>query len=125
MALLVGGWRSSPRCEVAVDRTLDTEARATADQVAAMVAEDRLPSPIPVSGAQLIQVVDGQGRVVSASLLADRLTPLLRPDELQRALDRCGRRGARSTRGLTGPLRVVAEPGGRPRGQRHRGQSGG
>ena len=30
-----------------VNRTLDNEALASADEVAAMVNEDRLPSPIP------------------------------------------------------------------------------
>ena len=34
----------------------------------------------------MIQVVDAQQRVVAGSATADRLTPLLRPDELQRAL---------------------------------------
>ena len=34
----------------------------------------------------MIQVVDAEQRVVAGSATADRLTPLLRPDELQRAL---------------------------------------
>ena len=114
IALLVGGLALFAALRVAVDRTLDTEARATAEQVAVMVAEDRLPSPIPVSGAQLIQVVDGEGRVIGGSLLADRLTPLLRPAS---SAVRCPGAavevsGARA--GLDGPLRVVAAPGGRP-----------
>ena len=51
-----------------------------------MVNEDRLPNPVPVSGAQVVQVVDAQQRVVGGSVTADRLTPLLRPDELAAAL---------------------------------------
>ena len=124
IALLVGGLALFAALRVAVDRTLDTEARATAEQVAAMVAEDRLPSPIPVSGAQLIQVVDGEGRVIGGSLLADRLTPLLRPDELSRALAGSAVEVSGARAGLDGPLRVVAAAGRAPRRQRHRGQSG-
>lgn len=114
IALVVGGLALFAALRVAVDRTLDTEARATAEQVAAMVAEDRLPAPIPVSGAQLIQVVDGEGRVIGGSLLADRLTPLLRPDELSRALAGSAVEVSGARAGLDGPLRVVAAPGGRP-----------
>lgn len=114
VALLVGGLALFAALRVAVDRTLDNEARATAEQVSVMVAEDRLPSPIPVSGAQLIQVVDREGRVLGGSLLADRLTPLLRPDELSRALAGATVEVPGARAGLTGPLRAVAESGGRP-----------
>ena len=56
-----------------------------------MVNENRLPNPVPVSGAQVIQVVDAQQRVVGGSITADRLTPLLRPDELDRGSGRARR----------------------------------
>jgi len=96
----------------AVNRTLDNESSAAARDVAAMVDQQRLPNPVPVSGAQVIQVVDSQGRVVSGSATADKLTPLLRPAELQRAL--AGGTvivpGARA--GVAGPLRVRAIPAG-------------
>ncbi len=92
----------------AVNRTLDNESSAAARDVAAMVDQQRLPNPVPVSGAQVIQVVDSQNRVVSGSATADKLTPLLRPAELQRAL--AGGTvivpGARA--GVAGPLRVRA-----------------
>lgn len=114
ISLLVGGFALFTALRVTVDRTLDTAARATAVQVATMVAENRLPSPIPVSGAQVIQVVDEQGRVIGGSLLADRLTPLLRGDERQQALAGATIEVPGSRAGLDGPLRVVAEPGGRP-----------
>jgi signal transduction histidine kinase len=114
IALVVGGLALFAALRVAVDRTLDTEARATAEQVAAMVAEDRLPAPIPVSGAQLIQVIDREGRVIGGSLLADRLTPLLRADELPCALGGSAVEVSGARAGLDGPLRVVAAPGGRP-----------
>ena len=69
-----------------VDRTLDNEALASAHEVAAMVDEGRLPSSLPATGTQLIQVVDDQGRVRAGSANADRLVPLLTPEELTRAL---------------------------------------
>lgn len=92
----------------AVDRTLDTEALASAHEVAAMVDADRLPAPLPVSGAQLIQVVDARNRVVAGSVNADRLVPLLGVDELSRALAGEPVLVPGSRVGLMGPLRVRA-----------------
>lgn len=92
----------------AVDRTLDDEALTSAREVAALVVADRVPSPLPVSGAQLIQVVDDQGRVVAGSVNADRLVPLLRPAELVRALDGQPVLVDGSRSGVSGPLRVRA-----------------
>jgi signal transduction histidine kinase len=112
ISLLIGGLALFTALRVTVDRTLDTAARATAEQVAVMVAEDRLPSPIPVSGAQVIQVIDAQGRVIGGSLLADRLTPLLRAGELQEALAGSAIEVPGARAGLDGPLRAIAEPGG-------------
>jgi signal transduction histidine kinase len=96
----------------ALERSVDRDALATANDVAALVDAGALPQPVPVAGGQLVQVVDAQQRVRSASIGADRLVPLLRPDELAAARE--GRRryisGARA--GLSGPLRVVAVPAG-------------
>jgi signal transduction histidine kinase len=107
-ALIMGGLAFFGALTYTVDRTLDNETLATAQEVAAMVNENRLPGPIPVSGAQVVQVVDAQQRVIGGSLTADRLTPLLRPNELARALG--GKAvvvdGVRL--GVTGPLRVRA-----------------
>ena len=91
----------------AVSSTIDQQARSSADQVAAMVNAGRLPDPVPISGAELIQIVDGQGRVVGGSVTADRLTPLLRPAELQAAAGGqvVSVPGARA--GLSGPLQVA------------------
>ncbi len=108
LALLVGGLAFYGALTFAVNRALDNGAQASADEVAAMVDQDRLPSPVPVSGAQVIQVVDAQQRVLGGSATADRLTPLLRPAELGQAL--AGEPvlvpGARI--GIFGPLRVRA-----------------
>ena len=100
---------------LALQHAVDNEELATARDVAALVDAGALPQPVPVAGGQVVQVVDAQGRVRSASIGADRLVPLLRPDELTRA--RQGRRyfvpGAERL-GQDGPVRVVAVPAGPP-----------
>ena len=89
-------------------RTLDASAGATADDVVQLVEEGRLPEPIPVTGSQIVQVVDAEDRVLSASTNADRLTSLLGPGEVARALDSpVTVPGSRI--GLSSPLRVTAE----------------
>ncbi|WP_405094179.1 sensor histidine kinase [Micromonospora sp. NBC_01392] len=107
-ALLLGalGWT--------LQRSADAEALRTADAVALLTAEDALPDPLPVAGGQLrVQVVDAQSRIRAASIDADRLVPMLGPDEL-----RPGQRqrlvvdGQRV--GLSGPVRVVTVPAGTP-----------
>jgi len=115
VALFTGGFAFYEALTYAIDRTLDNEARASADEVAALVNDDRLPSPVPVSGAQVVQIVDAQQRVVGGSVTADRLTPLLRPDELSRALSGQAVVVDGSRIGLSEPLRtraVGAGPGG-------------
>ena len=116
LALLVGGFAFYGALTFAVDRTLDAGALAAADEVAALVRAGRLPSPVPVSGAQVVQVVDAQQRVVAGSATADRLTPLLRPAELARALagEAVQVPGARAA--LSVPLRVRAVPAEGPDG---------
>ena len=108
LALLVAGSAFYAALTFAIDRTLDNEALASAHGVAALVDAGQLPNPVPVSGAQVVQVVDAEHRVVGGSVTADRLTPLLRRDELARALGGTavvvpGNRAALST-----PLRVRA-----------------
>jgi signal transduction histidine kinase len=97
-----------------LQRSVDSDAQRTALDVAVMVDAGALPQPVPVAGAELVQVVDAQGRVRSASSGADRLVPMLRPDELRRA--RSGQRLMIDGEplGLTGPVRVLAVPAGPP-----------
>jgi signal transduction histidine kinase len=85
-ALIMGGLAFFGALAFSVNRTLDNEALSSAEEVAVMVNENKLPSPIPVSGAQVVQVVDAEQRVIGGSVTADRLTPLLRPAELATAL---------------------------------------
>ena len=108
VALILGGLAFFAALTYSVNRTLDSEALTSGQEVAAMANEGRLPSPIPVSGAQVVQVVDGQQRVIGGSATADRLTPLLRPSELARSLggEAVVLEGARV--GTAGPLRVLA-----------------
>ena len=112
VALLVGGLLLYLTMTAALTRSVDADARATAHGVATFVDEGRLPDPIPVPGSQIIQVLDGSGRVVAGSATADRLTPLVTKEELQRLVDG----GARSVPGnraaRSGDLRVVAETAG-------------
>ncbi|GAA2094467.1 HAMP domain-containing sensor histidine kinase [Microlunatus panaciterrae] len=108
VALLLGGVVLYGTLAVAVLRTLDAGARATAAEIVTLAGQDRLPDPLPVSGAQLVQVVDDQQRVIASSANADRLTPLLRPAELTRALGGAALTVDGARAGLTGPLRVVA-----------------
>jgi signal transduction histidine kinase len=107
-ALIMGGLAFFGVLTYSVNRTLDNEALASADEIAAMVNENKLPSPIPVSGAQVVQVVDSQQRVIGGSVTADRLTPLLRSTELTTALggEAVVLDGARL--GMSEPLRVRA-----------------
>jgi signal transduction histidine kinase len=107
-ALIMGGLAFYGALTYSLDRTLDNESLTTAQEVAAMINENRLPSPIPVSGAQVVQVVDAQQRVLGGSATADRLTPLLRPNELATALsgEAVVVDGVRI--GIRGPLRVRA-----------------
>ena len=86
VALILGGLAFYAALTASINRTLDNEALASAKDVAVLVNENRLPSTLPVSGSQVIQVVDSQQRVVAGSATADRLTPLLSPEELERAL---------------------------------------
>ncbi len=62
--------------------TLADDARRAADEVATLAAQRRLPDPVPVSGALVVQVLDADLRVITGSALADRLTPLVTRDDV-------------------------------------------
>jgi len=91
-------------------RDLDVSARQGAVEVAALLDEGRLPSPVPVApGTLTIQVLDATGRIVNISPGADRLVPML-PLAQARAAARTGqaRTLAGPPLGLPSMLRVVA-----------------
>ena len=85
-ALAVGGVLLYVVLTQSLARSVANTARASAEQVAILVDAGRVPDPVPVSAAQVVQVLDASGRVVSGSLTADRLTPLVTDDERARAL---------------------------------------
>ena len=89
-------------------RTLASEASAAAREVAGLVDQNRLSDPVPVSGALVVQVLDGSSRVVAGSPVADRLTPLVTVDEAGRALAGEAMTVPGSRAGLTGRLQVAA-----------------
>ena len=66
-------------------RRVDQAADATSAEVVDLIRAGRLPQTIPVAGVEAVQVLDDQGRVVSASVNADRLTSILRPAEVAAA----------------------------------------
>jgi len=106
--LAIGGAALVLALSLSLRHALDTSALQTAHDVSALVNTGRLPDPVPVAGAQLVQVVDASGRVRSGSPGVDRLVPLLQPGELARlgAGQRLTVDGARA--GMDGPLRVLA-----------------
>jgi len=107
-ALVIGGVLLYVILTGSLSRSVEAAARASAEQVALLVDAGRVPDPVPVSGAQVLQVLDARGRVVSGSVTADRLTPLVTADERRRALagDAVLVPGSRS--GLSGRLQVAA-----------------
>jgi signal transduction histidine kinase len=88
--------------------TVDGGAAQVGREVADLYLADKLPVPIPATGATAVYVqVIGDGQVVAASATADRLVPLLRPDEIARvrAGERLNLPGDRA--GIDSPIRVV------------------
>ena len=91
---------------------LDVSARQGAVEVAALIDQDRLPSPVPVPPDTLtVQVLDAQGRITDVSPGADRLVPML-PLAQAQAAARTGQASmvAGPPLGLPSLLRVVAVP---------------
>lgn len=106
-ALLLGGGALYAATGAALDRAVRAEARSSAQDVAVLVNDGRLPDPVPVSGAQLVQVLDGQNRVLSGSVAADRLTPVVTTAERSRVLRGEPVRVPGSRAGVAGPLEVA------------------
>src|SRR5689334_7589363 len=91
---------------------LDVSARQGAVEVATLLDQGRLPSPVPVPPDTVtVQVLDASGRIVNVSPGADRLVPMLPPGQA-RAAARSGqaRMLAGAPLGMPSLLRVVAVP---------------
>ena len=108
VALLVGGLLLYAVMTAALNRAVEREARATAQEVATLVDAGRLPELVPVSGAQVVQVLDDQYRVVAGSASADRLTPLVSADELDQLAGDGSITVPGGRTGLSGDLQVAA-----------------
>ena len=108
VALLLGGLLLYAAMVTTLDRSVQSEARASAKEVATLVDAGRLPDPLPVSGAQVVQVIDSQHRVVGGSATADRLTPLVSPAELKRLTAGGSITVPGHRTGLSGALEVAA-----------------
>ncbi|HXP53644.1 MAG TPA: HAMP domain-containing sensor histidine kinase [Streptosporangiaceae bacterium] len=96
-----------------LNHAMDSSARQTGQEVAALVDANRLPNPVPVAaGIAVVQVVNAQGRIVAASAGADRLVPLLpRTQAATLGHSRAGALLDGRPYGLPETLRVVAVPG--------------
>ena len=95
-------------------RAINVESQETARAVAALVTQDALAEPIPASPGVQVQVVDAGGRVLAVSATADRLVPILYPDEMRDLPDGQVTVIPGDRIGLRGPVRVVAMEAGRP-----------
>lgn len=82
-ALVLGGLLLYAVLAAGLQRTVTSEARSSAEEVAALIEQQRLPDPVPVSGAQVVQVLDADNRVLGGSATADRLTALVTVAEHQ------------------------------------------
>jgi signal transduction histidine kinase len=95
-------------------RAVNTEALDTAEGVATLVNQNQLSQPIPVNPGVQVQVIDAQNRVAAVSATADRLVPILYPQELRGLADRSGMVIPGARIGLDGPVRVVMVTAGPP-----------
>ena len=109
-ALAIGSVALYAVLTVTVNRTIDRSAWATAEGVVELARQGSLADPLPVSGIQVVQVVDAANRVVNASANADRLVPMLRGAELGRAAEERYLTVPGSRAAVAGPLRVCALP---------------
>lgn len=112
VALVLGAVALVVGLQVAVERQVQDRAGASADDVAALVDQGRLADPLPVTGAQIVQVIGGDGTVVAGSANADRLVPLLSEQERADALTGRTVRVPGSRTGVSGRLVVAARAAG-------------
>jgi signal transduction histidine kinase len=109
VGLAIGGIALVTAMSYALQRTADTDALSTADTIVQMIETDgALPQPVPVPAGQIAQVLDGNHLVLGGSAQADKLLPILKPNDLTAV-----ERGARlnlggDTVGQLEPIRVLA-----------------
>jgi signal transduction histidine kinase len=85
-AQAIGSIALAAALHVAAERRVERSALATSSEVTDLVEAGKLPTTLAASGLEIVQVLDAEGRVVSASQNADRLTALLNAEEIARAV---------------------------------------
>jgi signal transduction histidine kinase len=95
-------------------RAVNAEALDTAEAVAKLIDQGSLSDPISVSPGMQVQVVDSGNRVRAVSATADRLVPILYPEELKALPNGQGVVIPGDRIGLRGAVRVVAVGAGLP-----------
>ncbi|MEO7236483.1 MAG: ATP-binding protein [Lapillicoccus sp.] len=116
-ALVVGGVILYAVLSSSLTRTVQSAALSSAREVALLLDSGQVPDPVPASGAQVVQVLSADDRVLTGSLTADRLTALVTPQEKAQALAGEVVVVAGSRSGLSGGLQVSAVQAG-PAGAR-------
>jgi signal transduction histidine kinase len=111
-ALVLGGVLLYAAVAVSLDRATVAEARSSAQDVATLVEQGRLPDPVPVSGALVVQVLDGRNRVVAGSATADRLTAVVTRAEAARLAAGSSFVVPGNRAGLAGELRLAGREAG-------------
>ena len=82
VALIAGDLLLLNTLRVSLTRSVDDAARSGATEVAALINARELPNPVPVAaGTVTIQVLDPTGRIVSVSVDADRMVPVVSPQQ--------------------------------------------
>ena len=86
IGLAIGSVAIVAAMSYALQRTADRSADTTVASIQEFIRQDgTVPQPMPIPAGQVAQLLDEQGRVTAGSANADRLVPMLHPDELQRA----------------------------------------
>ena len=82
VALIAGDLLLLSTLRDSLTRSVDDTARSGATEVAALINADRLPDPVPVAaGTVTIQVLSPPGRIINVSPDADRLVPIVAPQQ--------------------------------------------
>ncbi|WP_018352730.1 sensor histidine kinase [Longispora albida] len=112
VVLAIGGLILVLVLRIALLHSLETSANQTARDTAQLVLAGELPDPIPSGGSAVVQVLDSEGRILAASMGADRLVPVLNGDLAAQA--RSGRAVYRESAptGIDGPVIVAGAAAG-------------
>lgn len=87
LTLCVGGFALIGFTQMNLLNSVDNGINNTGDEIAALIHSNQLPDVIPTGGTTLVQVLGPDHRVEHVSAGADRLVPVLRPDEITSALN--------------------------------------